>query len=185
MGRSVIDHHIKLRPQRTTLLVYKWTTDAPLRDRLTILPCPWHWLKRGNTAPGFCKHKEALTWLFNLLHVLCEKSQAEDLFYFIDCAGSPLLHRLFSSCSEPGAALYNGSLWACRCGWWPLCRAWNPGCLGLSSFKLWNTDSVWQTGLVAPWHGGSSQTRAQTHVSCIGRQILYHWATREALQTYF
>ena len=24
-------------------------------------------------------------------------------------------------------------------------------------------------------------TRDQTHVSCIGRQILYHWATREAL----
>ena len=29
-------------------------------------------------------------------------------------------------------------------------------------------------------HVGSSQTRAQTHVPCIGRQILNHWATREA-----
>ena len=32
-------------------------------------------------------------------------------------------------------------------------------------------------------HMGSSQMRDQTlisHVSCIGRQILYHWATREA-----
>ena len=27
---------------------------------------------------------------------------------------------------------------------------------------------------------GSSQTRDQTWVSCIGRQIRYHWATREA-----
>ena len=27
----------------------------------------------------------------------------------------------------------------------------------------------------------SSWPRDQTHVSCIGRQILYHWATREAL----
>jgi len=27
---------------------------------------------------------------------------------------------------------------------------------------------------------GSSQPRDWTHVSCIGRQILYHWATREA-----
>ena len=26
---------------------------------------------------------------------------------------------------------------------------------------------------------GFSQPRDQTHVSCIGRQILYHWATRE------
>ena len=27
---------------------------------------------------------------------------------------------------------------------------------------------------------GSSSPRGQTHISCIGRQILYHWATREA-----
>ena len=27
---------------------------------------------------------------------------------------------------------------------------------------------------------GSSWTRDQTHVSCIGRRILYHWVTREA-----
>ena len=29
-------------------------------------------------------------------------------------------------------------------------------------------------------HVGSSGTRDQIRVSCIGRQILYHWATREA-----
>ena len=40
---------------------------------------------------------------------------------------------------------------------------------------------LWLTGLVAPWHVGSSQTRARTRVSCIGRQILNHCATREAL----
>ena len=28
----------------------------------------------------------------------------------------------------------------------------------------------------------SAQPRDWTHVSCIGRQILYHWATREALE---
>ena len=33
---------------------------------------------------------------------------------------------------------------------------------------------------VAPWHVGSSQTRARTHVPCIGRQILNHCTTREA-----
>ena len=32
---------------------------------------------------------------------------------------------------------------------------------------------------VAPPHVGSSQTRARTHVPCIGRQILNHCATRE------
>ena len=35
-------------------------------------------------------------------------------------------------------------------------------------------------GLVAPWHVGSSWTRARTHVPCIGRRIPNHCATREA-----
>ena len=38
----------------------------------------------------------------------------------------------------------------------------------------------WPTGLVAPRHAGSSQTRARTRVPCIGRQTLNHCATREA-----
>ena len=33
---------------------------------------------------------------------------------------------------------------------------------------------LWGTGLVA------LQTVDQTHSSCIGKQILYHWATKEA-----
>ena len=43
---------------------------------------------------------------------------------------------------------------------------------------------MWLTGLVAPWHVGSSQTRARTRVPCIGRRILYHCATREALSSF-
>ena len=34
-------------------------------------------------------------------------------------------------------------------------------------------------GLVAPWQVESSQTRDQTRVPCLGRQILNHWTTRE------
>ena len=33
--------------------------------------------------------------------------------------------------------------------------------------------------LVAPWHVGSSRTRARTRVPCIGRRTLNHCATRE------
>ena len=44
---------------------------------------------------------------------------------------------------------------------------------------------LWLTGLVAPRHVGSSQTRARTRVPCIGRQILNHCATREAQQVAF
>ena len=39
---------------------------------------------------------------------------------------------------------------------------------------------MWRTGLVAPRHVGSSQTRAQIRVPCIGRRILNHCTTREA-----
>ena len=39
---------------------------------------------------------------------------------------------------------------------------------------------LWLTGLVAPRHVGSSQTRTRTRVPCIGRQTLNHCATREA-----
>ena len=35
-------------------------------------------------------------------------------------------------------------------------------------------------GLVALQHVGSSRTRVWIWVSCIGRRVLYHWATREA-----
>ena len=49
---------------------------------------------------------------------------------------------------------------------------------GFSSCGTW-AQSLWRTGLVAPWHVGSSRTRARTRVPCIGRQILNHCATRE------
>ena len=39
-------------------------------------------------------------------------------------------------------------------------------------------------GLVALWHVGSPQTRARTHVPCIGRQILNQCATREVPRWY-
>ena len=41
---------------------------------------------------------------------------------------------------------------------------------------------LWLTGPAAPWHVGSSQTRARTRVPCISRQTLNHCATREAHQ---
>ncbi|KAJ8788575.1 hypothetical protein J1605_005306 [Eschrichtius robustus] len=44
---------------------------------------------------------------------------------------------------------------------------------------------LWLTGLVAPRHVGSSQTKARTRVPCIGRQILNHCATREARYLFY
>ena len=69
--------------------------------------------------------------------------------------------------------------------WGPLFIAVRgPHCRGLSCCGAQAPDAqaqqLWLTGLVAPRHVGSSQTRAETRVPCIGRQILNHCATREA-----
>ena len=63
-----------------------------------------------------------------------------------------MLQRAFCSRSEQGLLTCHG--------------AWALGC----------------TGLVAPKHVESSQTRDGTHVPCTGRQILNHWTTREVLE---
>ena len=49
---------------------------------------------------------------------------------------------------------------------------------GFSSYGTW-AQQLWHMGLAAPQHVGSSQTRARTRVSCIGRQIPNHCTTRE------
>ena len=81
--------------------------------------------------------------------------------------------------------------------WW-LLLLWSMGsrCVGFSSCgtqaqQLWLTGAraqaqqLWCMGLVAPWHVGSSKTRAQTHVPCIGRWTLNHCTTREAPTVHF
>ena len=45
-------------------------------------------------------------------------------------------------------------------------------------------NSCGQDAYVAPRHVGSSWIRDPTRVSCLSRQILSHWATREAPQNY-
>ena len=78
--------------------------------------------------------------------------------------------RAFSSCGKRGplfiAVRWPLTIAASRCG------AQAPDA---------QAQQLWLTGLVAPWHVGSSQTRARTRVPCIGRQTLNHCATREAL----
>ena len=85
---------------------------------------------------------------------------------FLALLGLPYT-RAFSSHSEWG--LLSG------------CSAPASHCGGFSS---WSTDSgaraqnSWHTGLADLCHVGSSWTRGrQTHVPCIGRQILNHWTT--------
>ena len=53
-------------------------------------------------------------------------------------------------------------------------------CFGLRALEC-GLQQLWCSGVVAPPHVGSSQTRDRTHVPCHGRWILIHWTIREAL----
>ena len=86
----------------------------------------------------------------------------------------------FSSCSQRGPA--GCRVQASHCGGFSVVGHglsgtgapawWLPGCRTQAQ-QLW-------CRLVALPRVGSSQTRDRSHVSCIGRWILYHYSTREA-----
>ena len=88
-----------------------------------------------------------------------------------------------------GATLHCAA-WASHCGGLSLLpysgsRGTGFSSCGVQAQQLWLAGSraqallLWQEGLVATWHVGSSQTRARTRVLCIGRRILNHCATKE------
>ena len=68
--------------------------------------------------------------------------------------------------------------------WLLLLQSTGSRCTGSSSCGT-RAQQLWGTGLVAPWHVGSSRARAQTRVPCIGRQILNHCPTREVPKSHF
>ena len=99
-------------------------------------------------------------------------------------------HRLSLVVASGGSS----SLWCTGFSLWWLLLLWSTGSrpAGFSSCgawaqQLWLTGSrvqaqqLWRTRLLAPWHVGSSRTRIQACVPCIGRWILNHCTTREAL----
>ena len=92
------------------------------------------------------------------------------IYFIFGCVGSSLLHTGFLQLWRAGFSL-----------WW-LLLLWSTGsrCTGFSSCGA-RAQQLWRTGLVALRHVGSSRTRARTRVPCIGRRILNHCATREAL----
>ena len=76
------------------------------------------------------------------------------------------------------------------------CGAWAWGHVGFSSCGTWalslqipgsraQAKQLWCMGLVALHHVGSSQIQDWTHVSCVSRRILYHWATRVVRDSHF
>ena len=87
------------------------------------------------------------------------------------CVGSSFLCEGLLQLRRVGATLHRGA-WACHYRGLSCCGAEAPDA---------QAQQLWLTGPVAPRHVESSQTRARTRVPCIGRQILNHCATREAL----
>ena len=114
-----------------------------------------------------------------------------NLFYLFifGCVGSSLLPAGFSLVAA------SGSCSSLRCAafllqWLLLLLSMGSSRPGSSSCGTWaqqlwlsgsraQAQQLWRTGLVAPRHVGSSQTRARTRVLCVGRRILDHCATRE------
>ena len=98
------------------------------------------------------------------------------LFYFIylftyGCIGSSFLCEGFLQLWQVGATLHRSAR-ASHYRGLSCCGAQAPGA---------QAQQLWLTGPAAPRHVGSSGTRARTRVPCIGRWILNHCATREAL----
>ena len=90
--------------------------------------------------------------------------------FIFGCAGSSFLCEGLLQLRRVGATLHRGAR-ACHYRGLSCCGAEAPDT---------QAQQLWLTGPVAPRHVGSSQTRAQTRVPCIGRQTLNHCATREA-----
>ena len=80
-------------------------------------------------------------------------------FFIFGYTGSSLLCGLFSSYGKRGLLSSCGAR-ASHYGGFSCCGA--------------QAQELWHTCLVVLQYVGSSQTRDQTHISCIGRQILYH-----------
>ena len=103
-------------------------------------------------------------------------------YYFLAVLGLHCCVQAFSSCGEQGLLFVA----VCRLLIAVASFVVDHGlqARGLQQLRLAGSraqvQQLWRTGLVALWHVGSSQTRAQTHVTCIGRWILNHCTTREA-----
>ena len=95
--------------------------------------------------------------------------QGRSFYYYylfiLGCSGSSLLHKGFLELWQVGATLH--------------CSAWVSHCGDFSCFRA-QVQQLCHTGLVVPWHMGSSWTGDQTCVPCTGRWI-NHWTAREVL----
>ena len=110
-------------------------------------------------------------WFEGVLHLYTNVMLFKQFLFVLifGCAGSSLLRRVSSRCR--GWGLLSVPVWGLLSV--VVSLAVEPGLQGAQTHQLWCT------GLAAQ-HVGPSQTRDRACVSCIGRLILQHWASREA-----
>ena len=97
------------------------------------------------------------------------------LLFIFGCVGSSFLCDAFLQLRQAGATPHRAAR-ASHYRGLSCCGAQAPDAQAQQS---------WLTGPAAPWHVGSSQTRARNRVPCIGRQTLNHCAIREAPHFFF
>ena len=102
----------------------------------------------------------------------------------VECLSFLFLNELI--CGRPGLHCCIQAL-SRRCRWslLPSCGASTAVTLHVVKHRLQSAcaQQSWCTGLAAPRHVESSQTRDGTRVPCIGRRILSHWITRDILDS--
>ena len=113
--------------------------------------------------------------IYYLLYIMHPFFKKNIYLFIFGCVGSSFLCAGFLQLRQVGATLHRGAR-ASHYRGLSCCRAQAPDA---------QAQQLWLTGPVALQHVGSSQTRARTRVPCIGRQILNHWATKEALNASF
>ena len=84
------------------------------------------------------------------------------IYLFLAALGLHCCTQAFSGCCERG--LLRCGAWASHCSGFSCCRA---------RALAHGLQQLCRVGLVAQQHVGSSHTRDQTHVPCIGRRILF------------
>ena len=124
----------------------------------------------------FCRrliYSSGLSWL--LFWWIGAATIKRWVLFVIGGAGPLLLRERFSGCGAQ----------ASHCSGFSRCGGQVLGCMGLQKLQLpgpgAQAQELWYAGLVVRRHVGSSWIRDRTRVSRLGRWILHHQATREAL----
>ena len=133
------------------------------------------------------RHRERVLPLVSALHRRCSPEEMPDTNFFewmkawvSECSWAESLtprRHLHTRLSAEWALLllllsHFSRVRLCATPWTAAYQA--PPSMGFSRQEHWS-------GLPFPSPGDLPWPRDQTQVSCIGRQVLYHWATREAL----